>query len=96
MLDVSIRIGILNLLRDLRKSLNLTFMFITHDLGVARYFCDRIAVIYRGQILEEGYAEELINKTLSPYTKLLLDSVPARRLFHETKRTQTTRNHQMN
>jgi oligopeptide/dipeptide ABC transporter ATP-binding protein len=76
MLDVSIRIGILNLLKDLRKSLNLTFMFITHDLGVARYFCDRIAVIYRGQILEEGLAEELINNRRSPYTKLLLDSVP--------------------
>jgi oligopeptide transport system ATP-binding protein len=84
MLDVSIRIGILNLLKDLKKSLNLTFLFITHDLGVARYFCDRIAVIYRGQILEEAQTEELINKRRSPYTRLLLDSVPGSNLISES------------
>lgn len=76
MLDVSIRVGILNLLKDLKKSLNLTFVFITHDLGVARYFCDRVAVIYRGQMMEVAPTESLITNTMNPYTQLLLDSVP--------------------
>ncbi len=78
MLDVSIRVGILNLLKDLKKSLNLTFVFITHDLGVARYFCDRVAVVYRGQMMETAGTEDLINHTMNPYTRLLLDSVPGR------------------
>jgi len=79
MLDVSIRVGILNLLKELKKTLNLTFVFITHDLGVARYFCDRVAVIYRGQIMEVAGTEALISETRNPYTKLLLDSVPGNR-----------------
>jgi len=79
MLDVSIRVGILNLLKDLKKTLNLTFVFITHDLGVARYFCDRVAVIYQGQIMEVANTESLITETRNPYTKLLLDSVPGSR-----------------
>jgi oligopeptide/dipeptide ABC transporter ATP-binding protein len=84
MLDVSIRLGILDLLKDLKKSLNLTFLFITHDLGVARYFCDRVAVIYRGQMMEAAGTEELITQTMNPYTQLLLDSVPG---SEETKIT---------
>ena len=76
MLDVSIRVGILNLLKDLKKSLNLTFVFITHDLGVARYFCDRVAVIYRGQIMEVAGTEALISQTRNPYTKLTLGFGP--------------------
>src|SRR5579872_1146534 len=76
MLDVSIRVGILNLLKDLKRSMNLTFVFITHDLGVARYFCDRVAVIYRGQMMEAAQTEDLIINTMNPYTQLLLDSVP--------------------
>jgi oligopeptide/dipeptide ABC transporter ATP-binding protein len=76
MLDVSIRLGILDLLKDLKKTLNLTFVFITHDLGVARYFCDRVAVIYRGQMMEAAETEGLITQTMNPYTQLLLDSVP--------------------
>ncbi len=78
MLDVSIRVGILNLLKELKRSLNLTFVFITHDLGVARYFCDRIAVVYRGQMMEESPTEALISHTKNPYTQLLLDSVPGK------------------
>ena len=80
MLDVSIRVGILNLLKDLKKRLNLTFVFITHDLGVARYFCDRVAVIYRGQMMEAAATEDLITHTMNPYTQLLLDSVPGENL----------------
>jgi ABC-type oligopeptide transport system ATPase subunit len=78
MLDVSIRIGILNLMLDLKRRFNLTCLFVTHDLGVARYFCDRIAVMYRGRIVEMGDAEQLLHHPLHPYTKLLIDSVPGR------------------
>ena len=70
MLDVSIRIGILDLLKELKKQLNLTVVFITHDLGVARYFCDRIAVMQKGRLIEVAETEELITHPSSPYTKL--------------------------
>jgi len=76
MLDVSIRIGVLDLLKELKRKLNLTVVFITHDLGVARYFCDRIAVMQKGRLLEVAETEELIRRPSDPYTKLLLDSVP--------------------
>jgi ABC-type oligopeptide transport system ATPase subunit len=76
MLDVSIRIGILGLIRELKEKLNLTVVFITHDLGVARYICDRIAVMYRGKLVEVGTTEELVKHPSNDYTKLLLDSVP--------------------
>ena len=76
MLDVSIRIGILDLMLELKRKLGLTFIFITHDLGVARYFCDRIAVMYQGKLVEVARTEELLERPLHPYTKLLLDSVP--------------------
>ena len=78
MLDVSVRMGILNLMLELKRGLNLTCLFITHDLGVARYFCDRIAVMYHGRIVEVGETEALLNNPLHPYTKLLIDSVPGR------------------
>ena len=78
MLDVSIRIGILNLMLDLKRRFNLTCLFVTHDLGVARYFCDRIAVMYRGKIVEMADSEQLLRHPLHPYTKLLIDSVPGR------------------
>lgn len=76
MLDVSIRIGILDLLKELKKRLDLTVVFITHDLGVARYFCDRIAVMHQGKLLEVGETEELIRSPSASYTRTLLDSVP--------------------
>lgn len=78
MLDVSIRIGILNLMLELKRLFNLTCLFVTHDLGVARYFCDRIAVMYRGKIVEMADSEQLLHRPLHPYTKLLIDSVPGR------------------
>jgi len=76
MLDVSIRAGIMNLLLRLRDEFNLTCIFITHDLSVARYMCDRIAVMYLGKILEMGEAEEIISNPLHPYTQALLSAVP--------------------
>ena len=76
MLDVSIRIGIIELLKELKRKLDLTVVFITHDLGVARYFCDRIAVMYKGKLVEVAATEELIRHPSDSYTKQLLDSVP--------------------
>lgn len=72
-LDVSIQGQILNLLQDLRAKKNLSFVFITHDLKVAGWFCDRIAVMYRGAIVEEAPAATLFQNACHPYTKLLFD-----------------------
>jgi peptide/nickel transport system ATP-binding protein len=76
MLDVSIRIGILNLMLDLKEQHNLAFLYITHDLASARYVADRVLVMYAGQVVEDGPAEEVLSTPLHPYTELLLASVP--------------------
>lgn len=73
-LDVSIQAQVLNLLTDLRKTRNLSFLFITHDLRVACFFCDRIGVMYRGIIVEEAPAATLYKNALHPYTKLLFEA----------------------
>ena len=75
-LDVSIQAQVLNLLLDLQKEKNLTYMFITHDLSVVRYISDEICVMYLGQMVEKGPAEELFTAPLHPYTKALLAAVP--------------------
>ena len=75
-LDVSIRAQVLNLLNRRRKSRNLTYLFIAHDLSVVRFISDRIAVIYKGRIVELAEAEELFLHPLHPYTKALLSAVP--------------------
>ena len=74
-LDVSIQGQILNLLLDLRNNREISFLFIAHDLKVASYFCDRIGVMYRGEIMEEASAELLWKNHLHPYTELLFSSV---------------------
>ena len=76
MLDVSIRMGILNLLLDMRDKFDLTLLFITHDIAVSRYMCDRIGVMYLGKIVERGPTETIINNPLHPYTQALLSAVP--------------------
>ncbi len=76
MLDASVRSEVLNLMINLKKKLNLTYLFITHDLAVARNIGDRIAVIYLGRILEMGNVREVIEKPLNPYTKALISVVP--------------------
>jgi oligopeptide/dipeptide ABC transporter ATP-binding protein len=73
-LDVSIQGQILNLLLDIRKKRNISFLFIAHDLKVACYFCDRIGVMYKGELMEEAPAADLYIKALHPYTKLLFSS----------------------
>jgi peptide/nickel transport system ATP-binding protein len=76
MLDASIRAGILNLLLDLRGRLGLTYLFITHDVAVARYMCDRIGVIFKGKLAELGRTEQIIHNPRHPYTRALLSAVP--------------------
>jgi oligopeptide/dipeptide ABC transporter ATP-binding protein len=84
MLDVSIRLGVLNLMLELKKQLKLTYLFITHDLGVARYIATRIAVMYHGKIVEIANPDELIAHPLHHYTKLLLASIPGSALAEES------------
>lgn len=75
-LDVSIQSQILNLLLDLRDRLNLTMIFISHDLSVVRYIADNIAVMYQGKIVEYGEANEVFHKPKDPYTRNLLSAIP--------------------
>jgi len=76
MLDVSIRIGILNLMTRLKKERDIAFLFVTHDLASARYVADDLLVMYAGQIVERGPVEEVLASPLHPYTRLLLAAVP--------------------
>ncbi len=76
MLDVSIRIGILNLMRRLKEERGIAFLYVTHDLAAARYVADDILVMYAGQIVEQGPVEEVLAEPLHPYTRLLLAAVP--------------------
>ncbi len=76
MLDVSIRTGIMQLMEDLAGRLGISYLYITHDLAVARYMCSRIAVMYLGKIVEMGETEEVLQAPAHPYTKALLSAVP--------------------
>jgi peptide/nickel transport system ATP-binding protein len=76
MLDVSIRTGIMNLMQELADEMGITYLYITHDLAVARYMTQRLAVMYLGKIVEMGETEELLSHPLHPYTKALLSAVP--------------------
>ena len=75
-LDVSIRAQIINLLNNLKDEMGLTIMFIAHDLSVVKYFCDRIAVMYFGNIVELASSDELFKNPLHPYTRALLSAIP--------------------
>ncbi len=76
MLDVSIRTGIMKLMMELQQEFGMSYLYITHDLAVARYMCERIAVMYLGKIVEMGPTEEVIQNPLHPYTKALISAVP--------------------
>ncbi|MGN6273652.1 MAG: oligopeptide/dipeptide ABC transporter ATP-binding protein [Protaetiibacter sp.] len=75
-LDVSIQAQVLNLLNDLRQSLGLTVVMITHDLRVVNFFCDRIAVMYMGALVEIGSRDEIMNRSWHPYTRMLISAAP--------------------
>ncbi|MCE2570167.1 ATP-binding cassette domain-containing protein [Motilimonas eburnea] len=76
MLDVSIRIGVLDLMQRMKKEFNLGFLYITHDLATAHYIAEETAVMYKGQIVEWGDTTEVINNPQHPYTQLLISAVP--------------------
>lgn len=75
-LDVSVQAQVLNLLQDLQRELGLTYLFISHDLGVIRYVCNRVALIYKGELVEEGLTQEVFQHPQSNYTRLLLAAMP--------------------
>jgi peptide/nickel transport system ATP-binding protein len=76
MLDVSIRVGVLNLMNELREREGVSFLYITHDVASARYLADRILVMYAGHLVEEGATEDVLQRPKHPYTQLLLSAVP--------------------
>jgi len=76
MLDALVRIGVLDLLLDLKKKTGFACLFITHDLALARYTCDRIGIMYLGRIIEMGSKDAVINQPAHPYTKALISAVP--------------------
>lgn len=76
MLDVSIRLGVLNLLAELKAELDLAILYITHDIASARYFADETLVMYAGQVVERGGSENITQRPAHPYTQLLLASAP--------------------
>ena len=85
-LDVSIQAQVLQLLMDLKNERNLTYIFITHDLSVTEYICDRIAVMYLGRIVELAQTEDIYADTLHPYTQALLSAIPVADLDKKTNR----------
>ena len=87
-LDVSIRAQIINLLNDLKEEMGLTILFIAHDLSVVKYFCDRIAVMYYGEIVELASSDELFAHPLHPYTHALLSAIPKPDPISEKTRTR--------
>jgi peptide/nickel transport system ATP-binding protein len=78
MLDVSIRMGVLNLLAQLKRERGLAILLITHDLASARYLADRILVLYRGRLVESGPSEAIVTSPAHPYTRALLGSIAER------------------
>ncbi|WP_286302785.1 ATP-binding cassette domain-containing protein [Vibrio apostichopi] len=76
MLDVSIRLGVLNLMQRMKKELGIGFLYITHDLATAHYIAEETAVMYKGQIVEWGSTQSILTNPQHPYTKLLISAVP--------------------
>jgi peptide/nickel transport system ATP-binding protein len=90
MLDVSIRAGILNLLRKFANEMGMSILYISHDLSTIRYICNRTAIMYLGRIVEIGPTEEIINRPLHPYVRALLAAVPVPDPSYRRKRVEIT------
>jgi peptide/nickel transport system ATP-binding protein len=88
MLDVSIRMGILNLMARLRDERGLSYLYITHDLASARYLADEVMVLYAGQVMERAPSEDVMSEPLHPYTQLLLSAVPDPRTATTKRRVE--------
>jgi peptide/nickel transport system ATP-binding protein len=93
MLDVSIRIGILNLMLKLKEERRIAFLYVTHDLASARYVADDILVMYAGQLVEQGPVEQVLANPLHPYTQLLLSAVPDPGTGLAAKRVEVQKGH---
>ena len=76
-LDVSVQAQIINLLEDLQQELGLTYLFVAHDLSVVHHICDRILVMHRGHVVEQGPVETVFDNPQEDYTKLLLSAIPS-------------------
>jgi peptide/nickel transport system ATP-binding protein len=86
MVDVSIRAQILDLMLSIKKDFGLTYVFITHDLATANYFCDRIAIMYLGKIVEVGLRDEVFKSPKHPYTVALMSAIPVPDPKHKLQR----------
>lgn len=86
-LDLSVQAQVLNLLKDLKEKLNLSYLFISHDLSVVRHICDRVLVMYLGKVVESATCEDLFTRPKHPYTQALLESIP---VDHPSRRGERT------
>ncbi|MDP4162399.1 MAG: ATP-binding cassette domain-containing protein, partial [Bacillota bacterium] len=75
-LDVSVQAQVLNFMQDIQKEFNLTYLFISHDLGIIQHMCDRIGIMYRGQFVEQGTSQEIYSNPQHIYTKRLISAIP--------------------